>query len=96
MIWQVLEQFYLSSILVVAFIFYFIIGNMSTFRQAHVKLSLSVLLSVSAVTGILSFTYFNQATVPSDAELFDRLWQSGYEADGAGLDEGLRGITFAR
>lgn len=51
---------------------------------------------MSAVTGILSFTYFNQATVPSDAELFDRLWQSGYEADGAGLDEGLRGITFAR
>lgn len=69
MIWQVLEQFYLSSILVVAFIFYFIIGNMSTFRQAHIKLSLSVLLSVSAVTGILSFTYFNQATVPSDAEV---------------------------
>ncbi len=68
-LWQVLEQFYLSSILIVAFIFYFVIGNMNTFRQEQLKLSIAVLLSVSAVTGVLSFTYFHQTTIPSDAEV---------------------------
>lgn len=49
---------------------------------------------MSAVTGILSFTYFNQATVPSDAELFDRLWQSGYEADRAAAQSIINGSVL--
>lgn len=66
---QVLEQFYLSSILVVAFIFYFIIGNINTFKHGQLKLTLAVLFSVSVVTIVLSFTYFNQTIAPSDSEV---------------------------
>lgn len=66
---EVLEQFYLSSIIVVTFIFYFFIGNIKTFKNEQLKLILAVLFSTSIVTLILSFTYFNQVTAPSDPEV---------------------------
>lgn len=66
---EVLEQFYLSSIIVVTFIFYFFIGNIKTFKNEQPKLILAVLFSTSIVTLILSFTYFNQVTAPSDPEV---------------------------
>lgn len=69
MLLQVLEQFYLSSILVAAFLVYFIIGNISTFKSNQLKLSLAILFSTSMVTLVLSFTYFNQKTAPPDAEI---------------------------
>ena len=69
MLLQVLEQFYLSSILVAAFLVYFIIGNISTFQSNQLKLSLAVLFSTSIVTLVLSFTYFNQKIAPPDAEI---------------------------
>lgn len=67
---QVLEQFYLSSIIVVAFILYFIIGNIKAFKNEQLKLIVAVLFSTSTVTLILSFTYFNQISDPSDPETF--------------------------
>ncbi|MBU5354694.1 phosphotransferase [Paenibacillus barcinonensis] len=66
---QVLEQFYLSSILVAAFVIYFIIGNISTLKSNQLRLILAVLFSTSIVTLVLSFTYFNQTTAPPDAEV---------------------------
>ncbi|WP_211222625.1 ABC1 kinase family protein [Paenibacillus daejeonensis] len=66
---EVLEQFYLSSIIVVAFVLYYIIGNIQTFRNEQLKLLVAVLFSTSIVTLVLSFTYFNQITTPSDSEI---------------------------
>ncbi|MFD2115626.1 ABC1 kinase family protein [Paenibacillus yanchengensis] len=67
---QVLEQFYLSSIIVVAFILYFVVGNIKTFKNEQLKLIIAILFSTSTVTLVLSFTYFNQISNPSDSEIF--------------------------
>ncbi len=69
MLLQVLEQFYLSSIIGVTCILYFVIGNIKAFKHEQMKLATAVLFSTSIVTLTLSFTYFNQITVPSDAEV---------------------------
>ncbi len=69
MLIQVLEQFYLSSILIVAFILYFVIGSISAFKNEQLKLLAAVLFSASAVTLTLSFTYFKQTPAPSDSEM---------------------------
>lgn len=67
---QVLEQFYLSSIIAATFILYFIIGNIKAFKNEQLKLIVAVLISTSTVTLVLSFTYFNQISNPSDPETF--------------------------
>ncbi len=69
MLIQVLEQFYLSSILIVAFILYFVIGSIGAFKDEQLKLFTAVLFSASAVTLTLSFTYFKQTPAPSDSEM---------------------------
>lgn len=66
---QVLERFYLSSIIVVAFILYFVVGSIKTFKNEQLKLIVAILFSTSSVTLILSFTYFNQISHPSDPEI---------------------------
>jgi ubiquinone biosynthesis protein len=69
MLIQVLGQFYLSSILIVAFILYFVIGSIGVFKDEQLKLFTAVLFSASAVTLTLSFTYFKQTPAPSDSEM---------------------------
>ncbi|OWR30738.1 hypothetical protein CDO73_09080 [Saccharibacillus sp. O23] len=69
MLIQFLEQFYLSAILIVAFVFYFFIGSIKTFKSEQIKLMAAVLLSASIVTLILSFTYFDQPAAPPDDEV---------------------------
>ncbi|GAA0415812.1 AarF/UbiB family protein [Virgibacillus salarius] len=66
---QVLEQFYLSSIIIAALIFYFIIANIKAFINEQLKLLVAVLFSTAIVTLILSFTYFNQISNISDSEI---------------------------
>ncbi|OWA34019.1 hypothetical protein B9G55_16925 [Saccharibacillus sp. O16] len=66
---QFLEQFYLSGILIVAFLFYFVIGSIKTFKNEQIKLMTAVLLSASIVTPALSFTYFAQPVAPPDDEV---------------------------
>lgn len=63
---QLLEQFYLSSILIITFILCWGISKITTFQAARLKLLLSVLFSVVVVTGILSITHFADVTDPSD------------------------------
>ncbi|SFM47849.1 ubiquinone biosynthesis protein [Gracilibacillus orientalis] len=65
---QVLEQFYLSSIIIAAFIFYFIIANIKVFKNEQLKLMVAVLFSTSTVTLVLTFTYFNQISNISDRD----------------------------
>jgi ubiquinone biosynthesis protein len=67
---QVLEQFYLTSIIVVAVILYFLIGSIHTFKNEQLKLMVAILFGTTTVTLVLSFTYFNQISTPSDPEIF--------------------------
>ena len=65
---QVLDQFYFSSIIIAAFIFYFIIGNIKTFKNEQLKLIVAVLFSTVIVTLTLTFTYFNQISDTPDPD----------------------------
>lgn len=63
---QVLEEFYLNSIIIAALIFYFIIANIKAFKNEQLKLMMAVLFSTAIVTLVLTFTYFNQISNTSD------------------------------
>ncbi|MFC6653389.1 ABC1 kinase family protein [Paenibacillus rhizoplanae] len=69
MLVQVLEQFYMSSIIIVAFILYFIISSIRTFKHEQFQLMVAILFSTSVVTLIITSTYFKQPVAPSEAEM---------------------------